>query len=75
MIFPDTVKLSGATFIMMAISLVVANVPFPWVEPGRALSALKLAVVVVTVAAAAWPAIRLTGAVTPYELRTIMRFR
>lgn len=75
MIVSDTIKLSGSTLIIMAISLVVVNVPLPWMEPGRTLSALKLAIVVVTVAAVAWPAIKLTGALTPYELRTMMQLR
>ena len=74
-LFPDTIKLSGATLIIMGISLIVVNVPIPWVEPGRILSALKLAIVVVTIAAAAWPAMRLTGALTSYELRTMSHLR
>jgi len=72
-VYPDIVRLSAAAFIIMTASMMMVSMPLPWVDSDRLISSLKLTVVVLTAVVATWPALRLTGAVSIVELRTIMR--
>lgn len=72
LLISDTVKLTAAMFMIMTMSLVSVNVLLSGIEGGRTLSSLKLGIAVLAVVVVAWPALRLTGALSIYELRAMI---
>ncbi len=63
----DMLKLTAATAGILALAVLAARIPLPEFQETRMLETLRLAVVCSACALAAWPAVRLTGAVTGAE--------
>jgi O-antigen/teichoic acid export membrane protein len=73
MLAPDAVKLMTATVALIAIGIMVANVPVPWAASERILATLKLGVIVLATLVAVLPILLWTGSLTRSEVSTIMQ--
>jgi O-antigen/teichoic acid export membrane protein len=73
MLFPDTVKLVGATIMVLAVGGVVANVSMPWEGSERLVATLKLGVLSLASLATAWLAFRFMGVLSKREIDAMLQ--
>lgn len=71
-LLPDTLKLTGATTVVLAAGLIAHALPLPYVSNARLLAVLELAKVSFACLLAAWPALWLTRSVTGTEGKAIL---
>jgi hypothetical protein len=71
-LIPDTMRLTGATAIMMAAGLLFATFPSPEIHNARALALFQLGKIVAGCLLAAWPALMVTRSITGAEGRAII---
>lgn len=72
MLIPDNLRVTAATLLMIAAGLLGALLPVPWGHTARAMAVVKLGVVSLACLMAAWPAVGLTGSLSPEEQRTAL---
>ncbi len=71
-LIPDNLRVAAATVLIVAAGLVAALLPVPWGHTERAVAVVKLGVVSLACLMAAWPAVGLTGLLSPEEQRTAL---
>ena len=71
-LLPDTVKLTGATVIMLAGGALFALIPLPEIHNPRAMALLQLGKIALGCLLATWPALLLTKSITAAEGNAIV---
>lgn len=68
----DTLRLTGATVIMLAAGALFAAIPLPEIHNARVLTLLQLGIITCGCLLAAWPALLITKSITGAEGKAIM---
>ena len=71
-LIPDTIRLSAATAVTIAVGATVVVLPIPWAADQREAALIKLGEVSLACLVAAWPAVALTRSISPEEQRTVL---